>query len=229
MPPTQSSISSSLETLSTSSLSTDPDDIFSSTDNTFSTSSSDDFLYNSTYSLINGTAGVVATTTNYTSIKHDSENEISVGGLDDIGMISSAEVIDNMEFYRPSHLVLSPKQHVASLHTNLTTIVKDGGVGVGVGESPNSNFMFLLEDLGEYFYNYNSTSNGDSGIGGNYFNGITSTVLPNATDYFHNCTNITCIDSIAGLYFFFDEIFLHERTFSVKELVSCYAIVVLSN
>lgn len=202
----------------TSPTSEDFDDIFNTNNNTFQPStypsvSSDDFLYdnsnNSTppiYSLlnVNGTAGVAS---NYTSIRSDSDislGAIAVGGLDDIAMIRSVEVIDDdNNFYRPSHLMHSPKQHVAETFPSNST-VKDGGVS----DSANSNFMFLLEDMGEFFYNYNSTSIGDSGNSGYYFSGITSTGFPNTTEFFHNCTNnVTCIDSIAGLYCYFG--FLH--------------------
>lgn len=52
-----------------------------------------------------------------------------------------------------------------------------------------SNFMLLLEDFGEYFYNYNG-SNGIGGISGNGSNGIT------AFDSQTNCSiaNSTCVD-----------------------------------
>lgn len=171
----------------------------------FPSVSSDDFLYDSgnsstppTYSSfnLNGTAGGV---TNYSSISRESDDiSIAVGGLDDIAMISSAEVMDGgaNDFYRPHNLFLSPKQHVSTFPSNTTTTSGRDGAS----ESANSNFMFLLEDLGGYFYDYNSTSNSESGNGGYYFSGITSTGFPNTTDYFQNCTNVTCIDSTAGLY-----------------------------
>lgn len=201
--PSTASFLSSEEILSTAS-STDADDILTSTE--FPSVSPDDFPYDNsnnstlpTNSLlnINGTAGVI---TNYTTISRDDVDlgGIAVGGLDDIAMISSAEVMDgggSDDFYRPHHRLLSPMQHVSTFPSNTT--VKDGG-------SENSNFMFLLEDLGEYFYNFNSTSNSDSGNSGYYFGGITSTGFPNTTDFTYgiqNCSNVTCIDPIAGWYF----------------------------
>lgn len=188
---------SSEEILPTST--TDDDNFNQSTFSIFPSVSPGDFLYDN-----NSTPS----TTNFTSIS-DSDNDIhigaiAVGGLDDLAMISSAEVMNNDDdFYRPQHLLHSPRQHVsvaaaATYPSNATA--KSGS------DSANSNFMFLLEDLGEYFYNYNSTSNGDSGNSGYYFSGITSTGFPNTTDFDYrtqNCSNVTCIDPIAGSYCFY--------------------------
>lgn len=165
---------------------------------------SDDFLYDSSNSTpstyfmpqINGTAGVAAT--NYTSISDVDSGTIAVGGLEDIAMISSAEVMMNDgadELYRPSHLLRNARLHQDVQHVALpsNSSVKGGS---------DSNFMYLLEDLGEYFYNYNSTSNGvNSENSGYYFSGITSTGFPNSTDFDYrtqNCSNVTCIDPITG-------------------------------